>query len=95
MDRKEINQLVKLYFDFNPSMNRGIGFKSKANDIITSYANKLNKNFEEIKECIESSPDCQFPIWTQFDNFFNKKKVEKKSHYKDSINNSINPSDWL
>jgi hypothetical protein len=75
-------------------MNRGVAFKAKANDIISSYANIHKKSFEEIKNCIESSPMCQFPIWTQFDNYFNKKKV-KPSNYKDSINDSINPNDWI
>lgn len=95
MDKKLINQLVKLYFEYNPSMNRGIAFKSKANDIISSYANIHKKTYEEIKDCIEKSPMCKFPIWTQFDNYFNKKKVEKPSHYKNSIKDSTNPNDWL
>lgn len=94
MERKEINELVKLYFDYNPQNNKGIGWRIKANDIITSYANFHKKSYEDIKQCIESSPMCRDAIWIQFEKFFNKKKVEK-SNYKDSINDSTDPGDWL
>ena len=97
MERKQINELVALYFQYNPHFNKGIGWRAKANDIITAYANTHNKSYEDIKLCIESSPMTGMPIWTQFEKFFNKKKVEKsnKSHYKGSIQDSTDPNDWF
>lgn len=96
--KKEINELVKLYFDFNPHMNRGIAFKAKAHDIIKSYLTKHGKTFDEIKLCIERTPMCQEPIWEQFFQFFfkknNKKKVEN-SEYKKSITDSTDVNDWI
>lgn len=97
-NKKVINELVKLYFDVNPNMNKGIGFRAKANDIIKSYVNIHNKSYEEIKSCIESYPMTKIPIWTQFDNYFNKKdnnKNDEKSSYKNSINDSTNIDDWI
>lgn len=90
---KEIRELVKLYFDYNPGMNRGIAFKSKAFDIISSYYNIHKKSYEDIKHCIESKPMCTLPIWDQFSQYF-KNKNEKPT-YKSEINNSQNPNDWF
>lgn len=98
MEKKLIGELVKLYFQYNPQNNKGIGFRAKANDIITAYANTHGMAYEEIKDCIEKSPMCTKPIWDQFYQYWfnnkNKKKVEK-SDYKDSISDSTNPDDWL
>lgn len=96
MDIKEKRELVKLYFEFNPHYNKGIGFKSKAFDIISSYADKHNKSYEDIKLCIESNPMSQKPIWQQFYDFFFKKENKKEdSSYKNSLENSTNIEDWL
>lgn len=99
MDKKEINELVKLYFLHNPQNNKGLGYKIKANDIIKAYAEKHKMSFKDIKHCIEMSPMCQKPIWEQFYDYWFKKshinKEEKKSEYKKTINNSTNVNDWL
>lgn len=95
MNKDKINELVKLYFLHNPNMNKGIGFKIKANDIITKYANNHNMPYDEIKNCIEKNPMSQEPIWDMFYNYWFNKPKEKKSDYKDSINNSTDITDWL
>lgn len=101
MDKKEINELVKLYFLCNPQNNKGIGYRIKTNDIITSYANKHNMSYDDIKHCIESNPMCKEPIWEQFYKYWfskNKKssiKKEEKSEYKKSINTSTDVDDWI
>jgi hypothetical protein len=93
-ERKVVNELVFLYFQHNPEKNKGMGWRIKANDIIRAYYITHKKTKEEIAQCIESQPQCILPIWTQFENFFNKKKVEK-SEYKNSINDSTDVNDWL
>jgi len=93
MDNDKIKELVMLYFKHNPNMNKGIGYKVKAWDTISLYANKHNKKYEDIKHCIESQPMCRVPIWNQFYNYFFKKK--NNNTYKNSISDSINPDDWL
>ncbi len=102
MDIKNIRKLVKLYFDYNPNMNRGIGFRSKAFDIISSYVNIHNMTYEDVVDCIESQPMCRKPIWDMFYDYWFKKqnnkdinKEEKKSSYKNSINDSTDVDDWL
>lgn len=96
MTKKEINQLVQLYFMHNPQNNKGIGFRVKANDIITSYATIQKLTYDEIKECIESSPMCTIPIWDQFSQYYYKKKKSKNnSSYKDSVEDSTDVNDWL
>jgi hypothetical protein len=96
MDIKDIRKLVKLYMEYNPNMNRGIGFRAKTFDIINSYANTHNKSYEDIKHCIESQPMCQKPIWDMFYNYFYKNiKEEKKSNYKESISDSTDANDWI
>lgn len=99
MDKKEIRKLVELYFEYNPHNNKGVGFRAKANDIITSYATKHKMTYGDIKHCIESKPMCQEPVWDQFFNYWfknnNNKKKEEKSEYKDSISDSTDPNDWL
>lgn len=95
--KKMIRELVDLYFEYNPHMNRGVGFKAKANDIIKAYLITHNKNYDDIKHCIESSPMCGIPIWEQFYNFFYKKKNNKQenSSYKSSVSDSTNVDDWI
>jgi hypothetical protein len=96
LDKKDIAKLVKLYFEYNPQNNKGIGWRAKANDIISSYANTHGMTFEEIKDCIEKSPICQKPIWTQFYEYYgNMKKLNKKSNYKDSVSDSTDVNDWM
>jgi hypothetical protein len=92
-DKVIIRRLVSLYFEVNPNMNKGIAFKTKAWDIISSYYIKYKKTEEEIKHCIESSPMNTEPIWNAFHTYFFK--IKPKSEYKDSINKSLNPDDWL
>ena len=91
-DKKIIRDLVKLYFDYNPHMNRGIAFKSKAFDIISSYYNIHKMSKEDIEDCISSQPHCKNPIWIQFSSYYNK---NKKSNYKGSVSDSTNPDDYL
>jgi hypothetical protein len=93
-EKKIINELVTLYFKYNPNMNKGMGFRIKANDVIKEYYITHKKSYEDIKQCIESKPMCQVPIWNQFKNYFYKKK-EEKSEYKNSIGESLNPDDWF
>jgi hypothetical protein len=93
-DRVEIRKLVNLYFQVNPNMNKGFAFKTKAWDIISAYYKKHNKAYEEIEHCIESDPMTTKPIWTAFYDYFYKDKP-KKSEYKNSIDKSLNPDDWL
>jgi hypothetical protein len=100
-NKKIIRELVKLYFDYNPQNNRGVAWKAKTHDIISSYINIHNKSYDEIKACIEAYPMTKIPIWNQFDYFFNiKKKIEKpkqqqKSNYKNSISDSTDVNDWM
>jgi hypothetical protein len=91
--QKEVTKLVNIYMEYNPNNNRGIGYRAKANDIIYSYMITHKKTFDEIKECIESNPLCQEPIWKQFNDYFSKNK--NKSNYKNSIGNSIDAKDWI
>lgn len=99
MDKKDIRKLVDLYFQYNPSKNRGVAWRAKAYDIISGYATGDKKTYEEIAECIEKYPGTGMPIWTQFENHFssiNKKKIENEnSDYRNSINNSTDVNDWL
>lgn len=93
MNRNNINKLVELYFKYNPNMNKGIGFRIKAYDVIKDYLIKNKKSYEEIKLCIEKNPMCQKPIWVMFREYFFENK--SKSKYKESINDSTNPDDWF
>lgn len=98
LEKKDINKLVKLYFEYNPNMNKGIGYRAKANDIINLYANKHNMSYNDIKDCIEKNPMCQKPIWEMFYNYWFKKshiKKEDKSEYKKSIEDSTDVNDWI
>lgn len=101
MDKKDINKLVMLYFKHNPQNDNGVGWRVKANQIITKYANELNMSYDDIKHCIESQPMCPKPIWTQFYEYYGKYKLnkdnneEKKSSYKNTINDSTDVDDWL
>lgn len=92
-ENKIISQLVFLYFQYNPEKNKGINWRIKANDIIRANYLIDKHTKEEIEDCIKSSPHCKYPIWTQFEIYFKNKK--KKSNYKNSINDSTNPDDWI
>lgn len=97
-NKKEINRLVKLYFECNPHMNRGLGFRIKAYDIISSYINKHNMSYSDVELCIESNKMYDGPIWDMFYNYwFNNKnnKIKNKSSYKNTIGDSTDVNDWL
>jgi group I intron endonuclease len=101
----DIQDLSKMYFLYNPQYNRGMSFKIKATDTIANYMANHGMTYDDVKKCIEISPMCKFPVWTQFYNYWykedmrnkNKKKEVKKenSHYKNSIQNSTNIDDWM
>lgn len=94
-NKEEIRELVKLYFEYNPQNNKGIGYRAKAYDIISSYLNTHNKKYEDIKKCIESNPIHEKPIWDLFYNYFKNTKKLEKSNYKSSIKDSTNVNDWI
>src|SRR6185312_9262570 len=95
-EKKDVRKLVSLYFQVNPGMNRGFAFRNKAWDIISAYYKKHGKTYEEIQHCIESDPMTTKPIWTSFHDYFYKmKKKEEKSQYKNSIDKSLNPDEWM
>lgn len=91
---KKIGALVNLYMQYNPNNNKGLNYRFKAWDIISSYYTIHNKTYAEIELCITSMPLCQQPIWDQFNNYFKEKK-ESKSNYKESIGESLNPDEWI
>jgi hypothetical protein len=98
-DKKVVRELVNLYFLNNPQNNKGMGFRTKTWDIITSYYTKHNMSKEDIEHCIESSPMCKLPIWDQFYNYKfkneNKNNIEESGKYKKSVDESLDPSDWV
>ena len=95
-EKEMINKLVLLYFKYNPNMDKGIGYRIKANDIISSYYYKHKMKYKDIKDCIESNPMSNIPIWELFYNYwYLNNNNNEKSNYKDSISNSTNPDDWI
>lgn len=90
---KKITELVNLYFQYNPDKNKGMAWRIKAWDIISSYYVIHKKPYDEIKHCIESKPMCQVAIWEQFKNHFTKKDINNKGYKK--IQDSTNVDDWL
>lgn len=100
-EKKMIGNMVILYFMHNPKMDKGIGFRIKANEIITKYYINHNMKEEDIRHCIESQPMCQKPIWDMFYDYWFKnqsssiKNEKSKSQYKNSIGDSTNADDWI
>lgn len=97
----DIKDLTKMYFLYNPQYNTTIAFKIKANDTITNYIVNHGMKYDDVKKCIELSPMCKVPIWTQLYNYWykedmrNKNKKKESSNYKNSVSESTNVDDYI